>query len=320
MDGAERVMVVSPQKAGTHLLQELMVALGYKMQGAVRLRAENAPQFDVTERWRIARLVLSATEVLELEHADDDEFVQRTDEAWRAYMWSWYRRLGQPVTSRYGADRFHLVDHLVTNDLLSRSTFADTPKGLCWTWHELDVDKMDGNFVNEWSDSSAPAMVLNYRDPRDCLVSLINFIEGKTAGGFGNFSERRIYHAILSSMSTMAEKLECALRDPSFPGRHEFARSLWLLQHPQVCKTRYEDLIGPRGGGSRERQVQAVTAVLDHLGSSARADQVADRLYNHGSWSFHRGQTGDWRDAFTSRTLRLFYEVHGDIVEQYGYR
>jgi hypothetical protein len=161
--------------------------------------------------------------------------------------------------------------------------------------------------------------VLNYRDPRDTVVSMINFLEGRTREGYGNFYEADIFSTILASKSTWDEKIDYALRDPSFLGRDQFERALWLLNHPKVCKVRYEDLVGPRGGGDRERQVDAVRRILRHVGSDRDPETVAGRVYNPDSWSFYRGRTGAWRERFTARNLARFTEQFGDLLEQYGY-
>lgn len=320
MSQAPRLMIVSPQKTGTHLMLELALALGYRVFGAIRSSARTEPEFDTAERLRIARLVLADDDYAELEPlVGTAEFARRTDDAWSALAWSWQRRLGQPVANRYGVAKHDSVDLVATNPRFSQTSFADTPAGMCWIWHELDVTAMDGSFISEWSDTGHPRLVFSYRDPRDVLVSLINFVDGQTAGGFGNFSERRIYHSIIREKRTMAEKIEYALRDRYFLARQEFEKCLWLLHHPAVCSVRYEDLVGPDGGGSAERQRAAVDRVLAHVDADADADLVRKQLYNTQAWSFHRGRPGAWREAFTAANLRQFYAVYGDLLEQYGY-
>lgn len=318
---APRVMVVSPQKAGTHLMLELAIALGYKVFGSIRSSPRSEPRFDDDERRRIARLVLSDADyeaVLALD--DHDEFVRRTDRAWWALAWGWQRRLGQPVANRYGQSTHDGVDAIATNPAFSSTRFADTPEGICWMWHELDVTAVDGSFVAEWCETGEPRIVFNVRDPRDVLVSLINFVDGRTSQGFGNFYERRIYHAILRAKPTMDEKIEYALRDRYFLARGEFEKCLWLLHHPSVCTVRYEDLVGPAGGASAGAQRRAVERILEHLGADVGPDLVCKQVYNPDAWSFHQGRPGAWMDAFSSANLRRFYEVHGDLLEQYGYR
>jgi hypothetical protein len=317
---APRIMIVSPQKTGTHLMLELALVLGYKVFGAIKASARTEPEFDTAQRLHVARLVFSGRDLSELEQLQGtDEFVRRTDEAWSALAWSWQRRLGQPVANRYGQAKHDSVDLIASNPRLSETAFSDTPAGMCWIWHELDVTAVDGSFVGEWFDTGEPRIIFNYRDPRDALVSLINFIDGQTAQGFGNFYERRIYNAIFRDMKSMTEKISFALRDHYFLARHEFEKCLWMLHHPDVCKVRYEDLIGSEGGGSKERQRAAVERVLLHVNADIEPEVVSEQLYRRDAWSFHKGRPGEWKEAFSSANLRQFYTVYGDLLEQYGY-
>jgi hypothetical protein len=320
MRKAPRTMVISLQKTGTHLMQGLMVELGYKMAGVPRPEPSNIPRFTDEDRSRIAALVLSEPDYKELLGLRDrEEFIHRTDEAWSALSWNWQRRLGQRVVNRYGQARYDFADHVITNEHISYSRFADTPPGLCWIFHELDLSRVDGNFIAEWVETGTPPFIFNYRDPRDALVSLINFLEGRTRQGYGNFYEYDLFSAILKSKSTWEEKIDYALQDRSFIGQGEFERSLWLLHHPNVCKLRYEDLVGPRGGGSRKQQVDAVGRLLRHIGDETDPQVVVDKIYNPNSWSFFKGSTGSWRDVFSKRNEDRFRERYGDILEQYGY-
>jgi hypothetical protein len=320
MNRAPRAMVISFQKSGTHLMQELMLELGYKMVGVPRPGPRTVPDFDDEQRKAIAALVLSKLDYDELVESQGTEvFADRTHEAWGALLWHWQRRLGQQVVNRYGQTRIDFADAITTNPYLPYTRFADTPPGLCWMFHELDIHRVDGSFLSEWVDTGTPPLVLNYRDPRDTVISMINFLEGRTREGYGNFYEADIFSTILASKPTWEEKIDYALRDPSFLGRDQFEKALWLLNHPKVCKVRYEDLVGPQGGGSRERQIDAVSRVLRHIGSDRDAEAVADRVYNPDSWSFYKGRSGGWQERFTPRNLARFTEQFGDILEQYGY-
>ncbi|MEV0224552.1 hypothetical protein [Streptomyces sp. NPDC050704] len=298
-----------------------MLELDFRIVGATRPSPRTIPTFSAEQRKHIASLVHSPEtyeSIVALEGSD--EFTRRTDEAWAALSWSWYRRFGQPVVNRYGQDRYDLVDITATNPRLGSTRFSDTPAGLCWIWHDLNITTVDGSFVGEWCETGEPPIILNFRDPRDALVSLINFVEGKTPKGFGNFYERRVFNSILLTKPTMAEKIDYALRDPYFLARTEFEKSIWLLHHPAVCKVRYEDLVGPQGGGSKKQQISAVEDVLRHVGAEDRdAEAIADRIYNPDAWSFHKGKTGSWREVFTRENIALFNDLYGDVLEQYGY-
>ncbi|QFQ99393.1 hypothetical protein F9278_28200 [Streptomyces phaeolivaceus] len=320
MNRVPRAMVISLQKSGTHLMQELMLELGYKMVGVPRPGPNTVPRFDEEQRLAISALVLSKTDYEKLEQLRGTAlFEERTADTWSALVWHWQRRLGQHVVNRYGQTRLDRADEIITNPHLPYSWFADTPADLCWIFHELDLERVDGSFLSEWVETDSPPLVYNYRDPRDTIVSMINFLEGRTREGYGNFYEADICSAILASKPTWEEKIDYALSDPSFLARNQFTRGMWLLNHPKVCKVRYEDLVGPRGGGTREKQIETVGRVLAHYGSDRDPEAVADKIYNPNSWSFHQGRSGGWRERFTERNLAKFNEVFGDLLEQYGY-
>src|ERR1700678_628851 len=94
----------------------------------------------------------------------------------------------------------------------------------------------------------------------------------------------------------------------------------WLLNHPNVCKTSFEELVGPEGGGSAEAQAQAITRISDFLGvAGADPRDVAGRLFNPDAFSFYRGQIGGWGTPFTPKHHRPGRERFGDMLRLYGY-
>jgi hypothetical protein len=47
---------------------------------------------------------------------------------------------------------------------------------------------------------------------------------------------------------------------------------------------------------------------------------VTGKLFNRHAFSFHRGQIGDWREAFTDKHCRLAEARFGDVLPLYGYQ
>lgn len=316
----ERVILISLMKSGTHLLQELMVALGYGMYGQARIVPEIKPALDVEERWRIARMVLDGPALAALEGMDEAAFTEATDQAWEALAWSWQIRFGMPLKTWYGLEviRTDLIEQA-----LRRTTglnFAQTPPGVCWVFNEFDIKKIDGHFLHEWADTGEPRIIFNYRDPRDMLLSMVNFLAGRTGRGFSNFDDFHVFSAILQSKPSLDEQLTYALSDPSFPAVGDMQRMLWLLHHPNVCKTSFEELVGPRGGGSAEARATALARILDFLGvTDTTPEDVADQLFNRQAFSFYRGQVGGWREDFTPQHRKLAEARFGEALSLYGY-
>jgi hypothetical protein len=318
---APRVIVISLMKSGTHLLQELMVALGYKMYGAgVRLHPDIIPVLDEETRWRIARMAYDKQTLSSLETAGAEEFTAATDSAWDALGWSWHIRLAQPLVTWYSRE---MVDSGFIEQVHRRvagSDFADTPTGVCWVFNQFDIKQLDGNFLREWSQTGAPKIIFNYRDPRDVILSMVNFLCGKTGRGFSNYHDFPVFSEILKSKGSLDEQLEYALSDPSFPGQRDLSHLFWLLNHPDVCKVSFEELVGPRGGGTAEAQASAISRIFDFTGvTGISPSDVAGGLFNPDVFSFYRGQIGGWREAFTPELRRLADDRLGDLLRLYGY-
>jgi hypothetical protein len=314
------VVVIAPQKSGTHLIQELFVELGYASVGSIKQDERTIPRFDRVTRQSIAKVVYDDAAFARCESAAEDEFERLTDRAWDGMLYGWYQRFGQPVLGRYGASRHQDPAAIISAESFYSSPFAATPPRIAWYWHQLVPGEFDGQFTNEWYAGDGPPVLLNVRDPRDCLVSIINFMEGKTARGFGNFSERQIFNRILSTCDTWDQKIEAALTDPHFPGATEFEDIIWLWRHPDVLSVRYEDLVGPEGGGTAGAQLDAVKRILEHVQSDADPIRLAQRIYSENSWSFFSGKQGEWRAVFSARMRTAFAERHGSVLEILGYQ
>jgi hypothetical protein len=319
---AERVVVVSLLKSGAHLLQELMVALDYKMCGTgLRVRPDVVPILDDDTRWRIARLAYDKQTVATLEVASREEFVEATDRAWDALGWSWAIRLAQPVHAWYSRE---MVDSGFVEQVHRRSVgtdFAETPAGVCWVVNQFDITQIDGHFLNEWSQTGSPKILFNYRDPRDAVVSMVNFLCERTGKGYADYHTLPPFSRILKSMATVEEQVAYALTDPTFPGRRDLEHMRWLYNHPDVCKTSFEELVGPKGGGTAEAQARALERIFKFLGvTDVKSADVTARLYNPDSWTFYRGQIGGWRKVFTPELQRLADEQLGDLIKDYGYQ
>jgi hypothetical protein len=317
---APRVVIVSLMKSGTHLLQELMVALGYKMYGGVRVKPGSLPDLDEETRWRIARLAYGKQTVATLETAEPATFIEATDRAWDALGWSWQLRLGQPIATWYSRE---LVDTGLVDEVHRRtagSGFAQTPAGVCWVVNQFDIKNIDGHFLREWSQTGEPRIIFNYRDPRDTILSMVNFLSDRTGRGFSDYNDFLVFSEILKSKDTLEEQLAYALTDPSFPSQRDLAHLTWLYNHPRVCRTSFEELVGPQGGGSAEARDRALERILRFLGvSGTTPDDVAEGLFNTEVFSFYRGQIGGWREVYTPRLARLADERLGDLLRVYGY-
>lgn len=315
----ERVLIVSLMKSGTHLIQELMVALGYGIVGQSRITPDIRPVLDEETKDRMARLVYEEDEYGKFRAEGSEVLAAAGDAAWDALSWAWQARLGLPLVNRYGLAMTNqgLIEQAIRRT--STSTFAETPAGVCWIIPELDIKKMDGRFMREWIDTGSPKILLMYRDPRDVILSMVNFLSGATKQGYGNFAEFAVFNRILNSKPDLAAKLTYALTDRTFPVNGDHERALWLLNHPDVCKVSFEEMVGARGGGSDDAQRAAIQRVLEFLGSDGDPEALAGKLFRTDAFSFFKGQIGAWREAFTADHDALIADRLAEVIRLYSY-
>lgn len=301
-----RAIVVSLRKSGTHLIKVAISAVGYSVTGQIAESAAGPRQdhyLDQDTVHRIMRMVYLTDEIAEITSSTDQAVIAQAIQRGRdALMNSWRIRLGLPESTRLPDD--DLVTQL-TARMLTRGAarrFADTPPDLCWFLHQLDIAEVDHTFIREWMDSGEPRIILNYRDPRDTLLSMVNFLATRSAADLAGLPEHQLYGEIVKAIPTTELRLTFALRDPCFPGADSFARALWLRHHPRVCAVSFEDLVGPAGGGTVRAQTATIAKLIDFLGADQSPAKVGRRLFNPDSFTFHRGQIGAWREHFTPRT------------------
>lgn len=318
--GAERVVVVSPRKSGTHLAQKLMVRFGYGIYGEPIPPEEGRAAFSLRERMELAERFLDPGELDDIDiRRDTAEFVRRTDTLLRQLGWIWQVRLAARNLSHAELAHPDAEFTLKMTPDAWRRPFWQTPPRLCWIFHSVDIWRMDQKFLNEWITNEHPRIILNVRDPRDALVSMVSFFAGDGGLKFLRFPESATFGPILQNIPDMKDRIGYALRDPAMPLLADYEAAISLFHHPRVCNVTFEELIGPEGGGSRSRQLAAVSRVAEHLAADESADKVVDALFDRTAFSFHKGQIGRWRDVFTADHNVMFKERFGHLLEVFGY-
>lgn len=88
--------------------------------------------------------------------------------------------------------------------------------------------------------------------------------------------------------------------------------------------SRFEDLVGEKGGGNRETQIRAISDLALFLGIEKTREEIefiADHLFGRqGSRTFDKGQIGRWREYFSPRHEELFVERYSSLMEELGYK
>lgn len=159
--------------------------------------------------------------------------------------------------------------------------------------------------------------ILVIRDPHDMVVSQVHYVTKRT--------DHRL-HAAFAQKEHIKERLKLAIGGDPGNGVPSVGDRLdrfagWLTADCLVV--RFEDLVGPQGGGDAESQARTVAAVYRHLGMDVDQgfiDSTCEQLFSTDSPTFRKGTSGGWRELFDPELEALFNQVVGDKIVPYGYR
>lgn len=193
-------------------------------------------------------------------------------------------------------------------------------KKRCYPWYHF---YMDWNWIQRILDNPRYQVVINIRDPRDVCVSIVDHllnsssswlsVEGKAWFSQLSFDEQLFY---------VIEKDGCSLSP------HIYLEQVSLLiKDPRAIVCRFEDLVGPEGGGSKERQIKQVESLLDAFSISLSDEKInllTDSLFgihvtDEYSATYRKGQIGSWKECFTDEHKKAFKEQMGKYLIELGY-
>lgn len=153
------------------------------------------------------------------------------------------------------------------------------------------------------------------RDPRDVACSLPPYVLSRP---------HHFLHARFAALSP-GQRLTAALEGLAADAGGRGLRSLeqrvrsvvsWA-DDPAAVLVRFEDLVGPQGGGSRQRQLDTLRTLADHLGvpcTPGQARHIAEHLFG-GTDTFRKGQIGGWRQELTPEQLQIAARLDPLLVE-----
>jgi sulfotransferase 6B1 len=156
------------------------------------------------------------------------------------------------------------------------------------------------------------------RDPRDVAVSQMHYIKQK---------KRHPIHEAFMALPSDHERLLHSIRGGELGGRRlqsldeRYRQFLGWQDDDNAIMVKFEDLVGPRGGGSAETQRRTVEQVARHV--SLEPDERMMRTVEENifgvSNTFRKGQIGGWRSEFSEEHQQAAREIAGPLLMKLGY-
>lgn len=154
------------------------------------------------------------------------------------------------------------------------------------------------------------------RDPRDQMVSMVFMVHKNSVGLEAPFEEalldlidggQRIYIPWAVEIQTVHPVMweNGIVRFYHLYIPWAFSKKFYTV--------RFENLIGPNGGGSAQAQFNEIRNIGRHLGvnlSQEKIQEITQNLFG-GTFTFREGQIGSWKKYFTPKVKETFKNTPG---------
>ena len=161
------------------------------------------------------------------------------------------------------------------------------------------------------------------RDPRDQILSYIDWIYRQCfcPDWICCLPYEDLYHYLVTNPAFFPGPY-FSTTDVNLTLAERYKIYLKWAENSNFCIIRYEDLVGPYGGGSLEIQLATIEKIADHLGILVLDDlckELAGQLYG-GTSTFNKGKIGRWKEEFTPE-MKEFFKKHfsSEFLIELGY-
>jgi hypothetical protein len=177
--------------------------------------------------------------------------------------------------------------------------------------------------LESFLDQEAYKKFLMVRDLRDVCVSSAHYCVK---------DKRHRLHNYFNSLGSWDEQLAAVIKGIDANSLADGVRSKSIAEHvdgyipwvhdPNCLIIRFEELVGAKGGGTVENQLDTIRQISGHIGlkqdeSSLR--EIAERSFSNKTKTFRKGQIGGWQSEFSEGNIALFKQVAGQQLMELGY-
>lgn len=156
-------------------------------------------------------------------------------------------------------------------------------------------------------------VILNIRDLRDVIISFKN-------RSFSPATVSNSYWNTLNNLQKISYFIDSY--DGVFSVLKQTRGYLTALQcNPDALVVKFENLVGPSGGGSLDLQKMEIKKIADYLGiriQEKETTRIAGQLFGNTS-TFKKGQIGLWKKEFILEHKERFKAKYGSYLIELGY-
>ena len=162
--------------------------------------------------------------------------------------------------------------------------------------------------------------IMVIRDPRDMCLSMLNHIKSRP--------HHYAFDTIYNNLSSRKKRLEAIIEgikikntngNRSFGNIEKMIKSMlqWEKSDDFIF-LKFEQLVGPKGGGTKDGQIQSIKKILSHLNVD-RFDipEIAENAFGS-STTFRKGQINVWKTKLSIEEKELFNK-YDNFISSLGY-
>lgn len=158
-------------------------------------------------------------------------------------------------------------------------------------------------------------VILQYRDPRDLICALARVTQG-------DLSHKNIQAIIENPADTL---VAAGANEEAYKEFHSltdcYENYFQWAKYPNVFVASFEHLVGEKGGGDAQMQIEEVLKLAEFLEvdlSYSQAIKIAQDLFGN-TPTFKKGLCGSWKTVFSKENIALFSQKESFSLQENFY-
>lgn len=241
-----------------------------------------------------------------------NKFLQLTSQKKRLGPGVWFTQL---ITKKCQTNSFLVERYLPPKNVNRIINYVKKNNG--YLFSHTNFSKPFIEYINKHRDWKC---VLQIRDLREACISMVYWQDEliqEAVGKEASFDDKLLF--VISGAASIYKNQVFNLQGCAL-------RALEFMDHPNVIVSRFEDLVGSKGGGDDEKQRELIQKLADQLNLNMEPhelEQVASILWGNEEGpfkvTFRTGQINKWKEIFKPQHTRAAKKYFGKILIELGY-